>query len=297
MRRMFLALAALGAGFIGGSAGAGTGEMEPAAIRQAEKRAVHSADGTRIAFTEIGSGPVPVVIVHGALNSGEHWMPVAAALAEHCTCYVIDRWGRGGSGHHTDYALEREAEDIKAVLAVAGPDAYLLGHSSGAIYSLEAAQGSRIAGLVLYEPPLHAGAAFESTVDRIRLAEKEQRLDDAVSIFLREEARIPEVELSSLKATPVWADMVALAPQSVREWEELVEDMPTVERYRDVAVPTLLLSGTETTDHPSFATEALQGTLPDARIARLAGQGHGGHLGAPDMVAREVIKFILEASQ
>lgn len=267
MKSILLFQAALSAALIVGCAGTGSGELEAAARRQTENQTVPSADGTRIGFTKVGSGPVPVVIVHGALNSGEQWMPVATAMAEHCTCYVMDRWGRGRSDHHTEYSLEREVEDIGAVLEMAGPDAYMLGHSSGAIYTLEAARRFPVAGLVLYEPPLNAfyGRFVEDVLPSIRTAIREERFDDVVSIFLRDEAQLPESDLSFLRETPLWEQMVTLAPQSVHEWEELVEAGLTADRYRDVAVPTLLLAGTLTLDHPSFATQALETTLPDAR--------------------------------
>ena len=135
------------------------------------------------------------------------------------------------------------------------------------------------------------------TLDRIGVAANENRFDDAVTIFLRDEARIPGEQLSLLQGTPVWANMVALAPQSVREWEHLVEATVPVDRYEGIAVPTLLLTGTETEYHPSFATHALEAALPDARIAMLEGQGHGGNRGAPDLLAAEVTSFILETSR
>lgn len=68
-------------------------------------------------------------------------------------------------------------------------------------------------------------------------------------------------------------------------------------RYKNIAVPTLMLSGTESEDHPSFATHALADELPDARIAMLKGQGHSSHQGAPDLVAEAVSNFIIETSQ
>lgn len=207
--------------------------------------------------------------------------------------------GRGGSEDRTDYSLEREAEDIMAVLDVAGPDAYLLGHSSGAIYTLEAALSAPLAGLVLYEPPLHGfhGRFVEQVWDRIRIAAQEERYDDVVSIFLTDEAELPEEALSQLRTTPLWEHRVALAPQSVREWEALAEVGLTVDRYRNVTVPTLLLAGTETADHPSFATQALESTLPDARTVMLDGQGHTANLLAPEMVAQELTEFLLDATR
>jgi pimeloyl-ACP methyl ester carboxylesterase len=276
-----------------------TPDVGSVAHGQGKNQTVRSADGTHIGFSKIGSGPLPLVIVHGALSSGEQWMPVATAMTEHCSCYVMDRWGRGGSDDRADYSLEREVEDIRAVLEVAGPDAYLLGHSSGAIYNLEAALHAPLAGLILYEPPLHAfhGPFVEDVLDCIRMAAREERFDDVVSIFFNDEARVPENELSRLKATQLWEHMVALAPQSVREWEELGEVGLTVDRYRNVAVPTLLLAGTITKNHPSFATQALESILPHARTVMLDGQGHSGSQSAPDLVAKVATSFMLEGSR
>lgn len=258
-----------------------------------------SDDGTRIGFTKVGSGSIPLVLVHGALASGESWMEVAEALAEHCTCYVMDRWGRGGSDDRAEYSIDREVEDISAVLQAAGPDAYLLGHSSGAIYALETALRSPIVGLILYEPPLHGfyGRFAEDVWEPLRVAAEEERFDDVVSVFLADEAELPDSEITALRETPLWDDMVALAPHSVREWAALIHERPPVERYRDVAVPTLLLAGSETTTHPSFATEDLKDTLLDARIALLEGQGHLANRMAPDSVAQAVKEFCLDRTE
>lgn len=183
-----------------------------------------------------------------------------------------------------------------AVLNAAGPDAYLLGHSSGAIYALEVARQAELAGLILYEPPLHAfhGRFVPDILPRLRVAAEEERFEDLVSIFLSDEVGVPDEELSRMKAMPLWEQMVALAPQSMREWEELADAGLTVDRYTDVRVPTLLLAGTVTEGHPSFATQALQNALPDARVAKLEGQGHAAHEMAPEMAANVVGSFLLE---
>lgn len=154
-----------------------------------ERQTVRSADGTRIGFTRVSSGPVPLVIVHGALSAGVRWISVAEALADQCTCYVMDRWGRGASEDHAEYSLESEVDDIGAVLETAGPDAFLFGHSSGAIYALEAALQYPIAGLVLYEPPLHAfhGRFVDDALSRMLVAAREERFEDVVAIFARDE--------------------------------------------------------------------------------------------------------------
>lgn len=297
MKILLLFNAALIAAFIVGDAGTEINVSESATRSQTENHTVFSADGTRIGYTKVGSGPIKVVIIHGALNSGEQWIPVATAMAEHYTSYVMDRWGRGGSESRAEYSLEREIEDIVAVLEAAGPDTYVMGHSSGAIYALEAALSASVAGLVLYEPPLHIGRFVEDVLPSIRTAVREERFDDVVSIFLREEGQLPDSDLSALRETPLWKPMVTLAAQSVKEWEELAGAGLRVERYRDVVVPVLLLAGTLTMDHPSFATQELETNLPDARIVMLEGQGHGANLEAPEMVAKEVINFIHETSQ
>lgn len=279
-----------------GAGCAPTEDQQAGSMAQEENRpnTVRSADGTQIGFRRIGSGPTPIVIVHGAISSSQTWMEVATSLAEHCTCYVMDRWGRGGSESREEYSFEREAEDIRAVLEVAGPDAYLLGHSSGAIYSLEAALEAPLAGLILYEPPLHAnhGRFAEEILPRISEAAGEGRFDDALAIFLVEEAMVPEEELASLRTTPVWEVQLGLTPQSVVEWQDMARAAPTVERYRSIEVPTLLLAGTETAEHPSFATDDLERLLPNVRTASLEGQGHTAHRIAPDLVAEEVAAFL-----
>ena len=123
---------------------------------ESEEHTVHSADGTKIGFVRLGSGP-SLVLVHGGVNTRDAWLPVATVIANQFTCYVMDRRGRGRSGDGPEHSLDRECEDIKAVLDFAGPGAHLLGHSYGAICALEAACRFPVGRLVLYEPPLFDG--------------------------------------------------------------------------------------------------------------------------------------------
>ena len=122
---------------------------------------MHSADGTRIAFRRLGHGPA-VVFVHGSVSTHTDWMPVARLLADRFTCYAMDRRGRAKSGEGIGpYSIEREYEDIAAVLATAktetGSDAMLAGHSYGAICALGTAMRQPVPRLVLYEPPFPIG--------------------------------------------------------------------------------------------------------------------------------------------
>lgn len=253
---------------------------------------VRSCDGTQIGYLRVGSGPA-LVMVHGAWSSGDAWLEVARLLAGRWCCYLMDRRGRGRSGDGADYGIDREIEDIEAVREVAGPNARLLGHSSGAIYALEVARRASVSGLVLYEPPLRwRGERAASFLQRFRAEVDAGRLEAAATRFFREEARLGEDELSLLQSTPTWPQMVARARTCVREWEAILGAGLREERYRDVSVPTLLLAGTETTGHPSFATSQLDEVLPDARTAMLPGQGHMANHAVPGMVARTVSSFL-----
>src|SRR5215210_1019443 len=113
---------------------------------------ITSRDGTPIAYRRSGKGP-PLVLVHGAAADHGRWSPVLPALEERFTVYAVDRRGRGSSGDAEGYAIEREFEDVAAVVDSIGEPANLLGHSYGALCSLEAALHTRkVRKLVLYDP-------------------------------------------------------------------------------------------------------------------------------------------------
>ena len=112
-----------------------------------------SKDGTSLAVTVTGDGP-PIVIVPGSLSMAGDWQAVTRVLAPELTTYVLNRCGRSASGDHPSYCLEREIEDVTAVLDVAGPEAVLFGHSFGALVSLALAAQRSVRRLILYEPGL-----------------------------------------------------------------------------------------------------------------------------------------------
>src|SRR5260221_7661807 len=153
-------------------------------------REVLSKDGTAIAFDRIGNGP-PVILVDGALcyrgigQSGQ----LAELLAQHFTVFTYDRRGRGGSGDTAPYAVEREVEDISALLSEAGGAAFVWGMSSGAVLALEAANRlSGIKKLALYEAPLIVDDCRSMTEDdwvRIGEAVAADRRIDAGKVFLK----------------------------------------------------------------------------------------------------------------
>ena len=256
-----------------------------------------SVDGTSIGFLRLGSGPA-LLFVHGSLSSGESWLPVATEMGGRFTCYVMDRRGRGRSGDAADYSLQRECEDIKAVLQVAGPGAHLLGHSYGAVCVLEAALRTRIGRMALYEPALPVGGTLIGTAylarERYRAAVASNQLDEALTIAMRDMIQARPEEISALRATPMWNKMAALTPTWMREMEQLDRLESSPDRYKQLSMPTLLLVGTATAAHHQVASTALAKTLPNVQTVHLQGQGHRAHLMASDIFAKEVSNFLLQ---
>jgi len=169
----------------------------------------HSADGTRIGFRRLGTGPA-VVFVHGSVSTHTDWMPVARLLADRFTCFAMDRRGRAKSGWGVGpYSIEREYEDIEAVLAVAkaetGTEAALAAHSYGAICALGVAMRQPVSRLVLYEPPLPVGGliAGENLTPYVAAIEQGE-LDKALEWGLARFPRMPSKTIDALRSSKAW---------------------------------------------------------------------------------------------
>ena len=149
-------------------------------------RKVISKDGTPIAFDQSGEGP-PIILVVGAFNDSSTGAPLAAQLSEHFTVFNYDRRGRGMSGDTAPYAIEREIEDIEALITEAGGPASVFGYSSGAILALMAARGLTITKLALYDPPLMADAEssrrFKDLVGQLAELMASDHRGEAVELF------------------------------------------------------------------------------------------------------------------
>jgi pimeloyl-ACP methyl ester carboxylesterase len=263
----------------------------------ATESSVRSADGTRIGFTRTGQGPA-LVLVHGSLSSGAEWREVAELLAGHFTCFVMDRRGRGRSDDGASpYAIEREYEDIAAVLRAAGPGASLLAHSFGAICALGAALRVPPACLVLYEPPLPVGGPVAGAfLADYRQAVAEGRLEDAVAIGLHRFVGLPLSQIGPIAPTPKWQPLLSLAPTWTRELEAIDALGPAIDHYAAIACPTLLLVGTQSAEHPlKDASAALGRVLRNVRVTTLDGQGHMAARSAPLLLTQLVESFVSEA--
>jgi pimeloyl-ACP methyl ester carboxylesterase len=254
---------------------------------------VKSKDGTAIAYDRIGHGPA-VVLVDGALCSRKFgpMEPLAAHLAPHFTIYTYDRRGRGESGDTQPFAVEREVEDIAALIAEAGGSAGVYGISSGAALALEAARQlpTMVTKLALYEPPYSLEAdyaprwqAYRTQLDAL-LAEG--RRGDAVELFMRLVGAGDE-GVAGMRQSPVWPLFEAVAPTLRYDAAELGDSRVPTERAATVAMPTLVMAGEATFPFIQQAAQALADALPHGEHRTLEGQTHE--------VAAEALAPVLDA--
>lgn len=270
-----------------------------AAERPAET--VRSADGTRIAYWRLGAG-APVAIVHGGLSTAASWRPVAARLAERFEVFVFDRRGRGHSGDNdAEYGLEREVEDLEAVLAVAGSGAALLAHSYGGALALETARRATpgaLSAIVVYEPAVGIDSAVPAAeIARMRsllaAGETGATLDLAV-------AALDAAGLVAADPRPAgarWPErLLALAPTVPRELAAVTRPDLVAERYAALSLPALVLAGTCSPLPQRRHCERLAAALSQARLEWLDGFGHVAHRAAPAVVAGAVTDFLASES-
>jgi len=180
---------------------------------------ITSKDGTMIAYQRSGTGP-PLVLVHGTTADHTRWAPVLPAFEQYFTVYAVDRRGRGGSGDARQYAIEREFEDIVALVNSIEEPVFLLGHSYGALCSLEVARRTtHLRKLVLYEPPIPTGIEIypSEVVTRIQALLDAGDREGAVTTFLQDIAHVPPHEMEILRSAPSWSGRIAAAHTSFRE--------------------------------------------------------------------------------
>jgi len=266
-----------------------------------EMETVTSADGTEIAFERTGNGPPLVLVVGGATNDHRRWelAGVRPALAERCTVYAMDGRGRGESGDADEYDLEREFEDVAAVVDAIDEPVTLLGHSVGALISLEAAlRTDNIGKLILYEPPIVVGQhelGVEEVVAQIETLVGDGEKEQALVLFLQAVGGLSSTELDALRSAPTWQDRVDVAhiiPRGLQAVEEYEFD---ADRFADLTTPTLLLSGSESPPLFQDGIEAVNRALPNSRIVSFDGHAHVAMLTATDRFLDEVLAFIRES--
>lgn len=242
---------------------------------------VTSRDGTTIAFDRSGDGPA-VILVTGAFGDRTHMAPLAALLAPRFTVYAYDRRGRGGSGDTAPYAVEREIDDVEALVDHAGGSAYAYGSSSGAVLALHAARAlPGITKLAMYEPPFIVDSSYPPLppdyLDRVKELTATGRPGDAVELFLTF-IGVPAEQVAQMRAEPFWQALEAVAHTLAYDLTVMGETQrgkPLPAKWALLTTPALVADG-DRTPQPYIrpAADALAALLPGARRHTIAGQDH-----------------------
>jgi pimeloyl-ACP methyl ester carboxylesterase len=241
---------------------------------------VRSKDGTAIAFDRSGQGPA-VILVDGAFCSRAFGPMGALAplLAERLTVFKYDRRGRNESGDTAPYAVEREIEDIDALIAEAGGTAYVYGISSGAGLALEAAaRGVAINRLALYEPPYVARDSNPAlTKDPVRDLKKlvaEGRRGDAVEYFMTKVVGLPLEHAAGMRQSPAWPALEGVAPTLVYDVSIMGDYKVPTKRFASIKVPTIVIGGGASPAELQNAVRDVANAVPNAQRRMLEGQTH-----------------------
>jgi len=261
---------------------------------------VTSADGTPIAYERSGSGP-PLVLVHGGACDHQFWdlSNIRSTFAERYTVYAMDCRGVGESGDAAEYELEREFEDVAAVVDAIDEPVTLLGHSSGALLSLEAAlRTDNLHKLILYEPPIPVGdheLYSEEVLDEMKRLLDAGENEQVLIVFLQEIAQSTPEEIDAQRSAPDWQDLVDAAHVWPRSVEAVGEYEFKAARFANVTTPMLLLSGSESPPFLRDATEVVNDALPNSQRVTFDGHAHEAMLTVPDRFVDEVLTFIRDA--
>jgi pimeloyl-ACP methyl ester carboxylesterase/dihydrofolate reductase len=260
---------------------------------------VTSKDGTTIAFDRYGDG-APVVLVGGAFQYRAFDPPtveLAKLLSSDFAVYHYDRRGRGGSGDTPPYTIEREIEDLRAVVNEAGGSASVLGNSSGGLLALDAAAaGAPIDRLVLYEAPVIADDSRVPVptdyLERVTGLLYEERRSDMVELFMTAVIGLPAEMVAGMRQSPMWGGFEAVAHTLIYDGlitEGTMTGKPlAAERWARVSAPTLVVDGGASDAWVHAGADELARVLPNAQRRTLEGQTHQV---APDVLAPAIREF------
>lgn len=252
---------------------------------------VRAADGVSLSARVSGEGQ-PLVLVHGTTGSKESWALVEPLLAQDFTVWSYDRRGRGLSGDGESYDVEREVEDLLAVLDATDGRAHLLGHSFGGHCALEASRVADLRSLCLYEPVAHAARkrdAIATTLELLAAGKDEE----ALKVQLVDVAGVSAEEFSFVRGTPqVWERFLGGAPTIEREVQAVLEADWDPQRHQSLTCPTLLLSGALTANPVYLSYDELLQAAPHAVHTIIAGQRHLAFATDPRGFAAAVTAFL-----
>ncbi|WP_037306361.1 alpha/beta fold hydrolase [Amycolatopsis orientalis] len=250
---------------------------------------VRSEDGTPIVLERRGTGPV-VVVVAGASNDRHGDEPLVAELAAEFSVVTYDRRGRGDSGDTAPYAVEREIEDLAAVVASIGEPVIVHGISSGgALALLAAASGVPMARLSVFEAPYRGEAEEvpEGYAAEMRDLVAADRWDDAAALFMTAAVGSPAEAVEEAKATPMWAELRSFAPTLVYDAFVMGDSKVPAQRLASIAIPVLVVNSNGSTDWLKTAAVVTAEAIPGAKQVQLDGEFHDVPAGrlAPELGA------------
>ncbi|CAL9590719.1 hypothetical protein SUDANB176_05227 [Streptomyces sp. enrichment culture] len=250
-----------------------------------------SRDGTSLGYESAGRGPA-VVLVSGAMSTGATVAPLAAPLSERFRVTVYDRRGRGASGDTAPYAVEREVEDLAAVIEAVGGEASLYGISSGGALALRAAaSGLPVRHVAVYEAPY--AMSEDDLGERARYTERltaalaEGRRGDAVELFLRLTG-LGEAVIQGARQSPLWAGMESLAPSLAYDDAVMGDGSVPRELLSSIRVPVLAIAGDQSPAWMREAARAVADAVPRGAYRTLEGQTH---MVEPDVLAPVLAEF------
>lgn len=240
-------------------------------------RKVVSRDGTTIAYESAGDGP-PIVLLNGAFRDHTIFDQLVPELTPYCTTYVYDRRGRGESGDSPSYAVEREVEDLAAVIEEAGGQAVVFAGSCGANLALEAAlAGVPIAKLALHEPYYRVDgypkppADFMSTLCALLADDKR---GEAAEHFLSKLLYLSPEVIADWRASPLWAMNEANAHTLPYDTALCGDYSVPAERLATLQTLAIVINSDGTSDWLRDAARATAAALPNGSGMELPGSWH-----------------------
>jgi pimeloyl-ACP methyl ester carboxylesterase len=238
---------------------------------------VTSRDGTSIDVEVTGEGS-PVVLVTGGSVDRNSNAGLAKELSGSFKVFNYDRRGRGDSTDTPPYAIEREVEDIEAVIAGAGGSAHLYGSSSGAVLAMHAAaSGLPVTKLALWEPPFVLDEKKRPPADQVQQYETmvaEGRTGDAVEYFMTKLIGMPAEMVAGMRSQPWWPAQEALAHTLAYDARIMGDYSLPTDAAAQVKAPTIVVAGGADFPWMRETAEALARALPDGQVRLLDGQGH-----------------------
>ena len=265
------------------------------------QKSVKSKDGTLIAYERMGAGPA-VILVSAALADRDGARRLERQLESSFTVFNYDRRGRGKSSDVQPYAVEREVEDIEALINAAGQPVFLFGSSSGAVLALDAGSryGARVRKLFLYEPPFIVDASHAPIPDSLQSEIGDRvaagKRGDGVALFFRKGMGIPAPGVTFMRLLmPAWRDMAAIAQTAPYDLKILAgtqsgKPLPP-DRWSRETPPAMVAVGAKSEAFFHNGAKALTGMLPAAQYRSLDGLDHSAVLMAPQALAAAIRQY------